>query len=561
MSEFKSLDEEIDNGLKLKRIEAKVAQIIHEKTKLFDEEISMLLKGRNENFNLIVNSSSRAKNLSVYSLNLIIKLLTNLWKSQDIDIVLSCIREISTIKNKWEGFDLDEFGKNYVNQNVYFKLITQPFYHSRTLFGIIISPQILELVFGIKVAKKFMLEKIDYENNKITKFEIDNIKSPSEKPKKYKEYALIFQSMKEEKINYTVKIQNKGKGGQFGGIFFVNDNKITKSYFAKSYYGYPAKPNYNSEMALSASISKKQSSDIVNDNYYETTYSKVNFKELFIYKVLESMGLGPKVYFLVNPYLKDGLYIISENLNDQNKEFIEISKFGNEEFYEVLEPLMKLIKGEYKDNKIYDSYNGLVDLLEIDIINRIFTLNDFNSDNFGILKEKQNLIESNADWISLHHIFKIIDFLPSIKVSEKYIDENISKNYLEGNSTTKFSNYTIMYTAIYRGFDRPLKFYKGIDINKLKQKYLEEKLFFGKKAIENIEKRCGGQLNIVLQNSKENIINFIKQNQNNIDLSNDYLCEGFEDLDSYINGILINYKTLKDFLYSPNAENIEKIKK
>ena len=561
MSEFKSLDEEIDNGLKLKRIEAKVAQIIHEKTKLFDEEISMLLKGRNENFHLIVNSSSRAKNLSVYSLNLIIKLLTNLWKSQDIDIVLSCIREISTIKNKWEGFDLDEFGKNYVNQNVYFKLITQPFYHSRTLFGIIISPQILELVFGIKVAKKFMLEKIDYENNKITKFEIDNIKSPSEKPKKYKEYALIFQSMKEEKINYTVKIQNKGKGGQFGGIFFVNDNKITKSYFAKSYYGYPAKPNYNSEMALSASISKKQSSDIVNDNFYETTYSKVNFKELFIYKVLESMGLGPKVYFLVNPYLKDGLYIISENLNDQNKEFIEISKFGNEEFYEVLEPLMKLIKGEYKDNKIYDSYNGLVDLLEIDIINRIFTLNDFNSDNFGILKEKQNLIESNADWISLHHIFKIIDFLPSIKVSEKYIDENISKNYLEGNSTTKYSNYTIMYTAIYRGFDRPLKFYKGIDINKLKQKYLEEKLFFGKKAIENIEKRCGGQLNIVLQNSKENIINFIKQNQNNIDLSNDYLCEGFEDLDSYINGILINYKTLKDFLYSPNAENIEKIKK
>ena len=40
---------------------------------------------------------------------------------------------------------------------------------------------------------------------------------------------------------------------------------------------------------------------------------QVDFKELFTYKFLELMGLGSKIYFLVNPYLKDGLFIMSEN--------------------------------------------------------------------------------------------------------------------------------------------------------------------------------------------------------------------------------------------------------
>ena len=553
-NKFESIEKEIEKGLKLKRIEAKIAQIIHEKTKLFEKEICQLLKGRNESFDSISNSSARAKQLSIFSLDLINKLLASLWNSKDIDIVLSCISELSNIKNKWEGYDIDKLksNKNYVNHNVYYKLITQPFYHSRTLFGIMIAPQILELEYGIKVKKNFLLEKIDYEDNKITQFEMDKIKSSSERLKKYKEYVFTFQSIKEEKINHTVKLRNKSKGGQFGGLFFVTNNKITKSYFAKSYYGYPAKSNFNSELALFASESQKQSSDIINDNTYETTYSEVDFKELFIYKVLELMGLGPKVYFLVNPYLKDGLYIITENLNEENKEFIEISKINYEEFFDVNVSLMKLRKGEYNDNKIYNSYNALVDLLEIDIINRIFTLNDFNADNFGFLKEKENQIESNTSWISSHQEFKIIDFLPSIKNSERYIDKNIKENYVEGNSSTKYSSYTIMHLAIYREIDKSSKIFKGIDIKKLKQKYFEEKLFFGKKVIEKIEKRCGGQLNIVLNDSKEKIINFIKKNQYSIALSNDYLSKGFEDLDLYIDGIIINYNTLKNFLYSQN---------
>ena len=84
-------------------------------------------------------------------------MLASLWNSKDIDIVLSCISELSNIKNKWEGYDIDKLksNKNYVNHNVYYKLITQPFYHSRTLFGIMIAPQILELEYGIKVKKNF----------------------------------------------------------------------------------------------------------------------------------------------------------------------------------------------------------------------------------------------------------------------------------------------------------------------------------------------------------------------------------------------------------------------
>ena len=48
---------------------------------------------------------------------------------------------------------------------------------------------------------------------------------------------------------------------------------------------------------MNASISLKTSSDFIEDSYPETEYSQVDFKELFIYKVLELIELGTKNSF------------------------------------------------------------------------------------------------------------------------------------------------------------------------------------------------------------------------------------------------------------------------
>ena len=218
------------------------------------------------------------------------------------------------------------------------------------------------------------------------------------------------------------------------------------------------KANLNSEAAINASITLKTSSDIIGDSYPETEYSQVDFKELFVYKVLELIELGPKIHFIINPYLKDGILLVTENLNDPENKFIEMAKTTEIAFIGVQSKLNEIRLGKYND-KEYQSYNALIDLLEIDTVNRIFTLNDFNTDNFGyLIKKEENVIvdEENfaENWLSNHHDFKIIDFISSIKKSDKYIEKEIVHSFLEGNSITKYFNGSIMYVAICRTIEQ-----------------------------------------------------------------------------------------------------------
>ena len=329
-----------------------------------------------------------------------------------------------------------------MNYKVFYKLISQPFYHSRTLLGISLSSEILKIAYGIYEKLEISLEKIGYDETKVNLTE-EIFKSNSSHNKRIsKEYNIKFTSKKDGMTNYSLKISNKQKGAQFGAFCTVSDGSTYKSFYVKTYYGYPAKSNINSEAAINASISLKTSSDLIGDSYPEPEYSQVDFKELFVYKVLELMGLGPKIHFMVNPYLKDGVLLVTENLNDPEYKFIEMAKTIETEFIDIISILNKLRLGKLND-KEYQTYNALIDLLEIDTVNRIFTLNDFNTDNFGYLIKKEenaNFDDENfaKNWLSNHHDFKIIDFLSSIKKCDNYIEQKIVDSFLEGNSITKY---------------------------------------------------------------------------------------------------------------------------
>ena len=167
-----------------------------------------------------------------------------------------------------------------MNYIVFYKIITQPFYHSGTLLGISLLSEILKIVYGIKEKLDISLEKIAYDGNKINQT-VEILKNNSSyKEKMAKEYIFKFFSKKDESTNYSLKICNKQKGCQFGGLFTVSDQSTFKSFYVKTYYGYPAKIDLNSEVSKNESISLKKSSYLIEDSYPEIGYSQVNFKEL-----------------------------------------------------------------------------------------------------------------------------------------------------------------------------------------------------------------------------------------------------------------------------------------
>ena len=103
-----------------------------------------------------------------------------------------------------------------------------------------------------------------------------------------------------------------------------------------------------------------------------------------------------------------------------------------------------------------------------------------------------------------------------------------------------------MYFAINRTIDQ-----NKIKVNKIdeiKKKNKQEKLYFGKKVIEKLEMRFKNKLKNILQNSKIEIIDFIQKNKESIVLTEEYIKEGFKDIDNYINGIVTNYETLKNYI-------------
>ena len=544
------IDIMIEEGIKSKKIEALLAKKIQKISKIYEKEISKMI-GVSEDLTKLKNSKLRAQNLASYAFELIERLLLDLWNMNNLDVVLNCIREISTLQDSYEEFDEDYAAKKkFMNYEFYYKLISQSFYHSRTLLGISLSSEILKIVYGINEKLDISLEKIGYNDEKINITE-EIFKSNSSHNKKIsRDYIFKLSSKQNGNINYSLKMNNKPKGCQFGALCTVSDGKIYKSFYVKTYYGYPAKANLNSEAAIYASLSFKASSDIIEESFHETEYSQIDFKELFVYKVLQLMELGPKIHFMINPYLKDGILLVTENLNDQDNIFFEMAKANGEGFIDIQSKLNDIRLGKYSD-KEYQSYNALIDLLEIDTVNRVFTLNDFNNGNFGyLIKKEEKLIfdEENfaENWLSNHHNFKIIDFISSLKKFDNYIEQEIVSSFLEGNSITKYLKGSLMYFAISRTIDQ-INIKTNI-IAERKKKNEQEKLYFGKKVIERLEMRFKNNLKNTLEKSKKVIKDFIQKNKESIVLTEEYIEEGFKDIDNYINGIVTNYETLKNYI-------------
>lgn len=547
----------ISEGLRDNTIEALIANRVHAITDKYDEQLKNLLKQR-DSLRAVLNSYAlfiNTKLMSLPSQDLTQVMLLDLWKQNNLSNVLKCIRAVSFAKT---DFVPDPEEDQEFDNNKFFESTVKCFYHSRALMGIVLSPQVIGLI-----QPGFINQHVTFEINResaandSSSSQMSNSNSSTKMQSSFRpaaSYKFVYKAAGPYP-EYTVTLQNKKEGAQFGGFFTLSDSNGTfQKYFVKAYYGYPAKGDFNSEKAFTSSMSFNCNSELFMDEPFEIPqYTPVNFKELFIYKVLEQLNVGPKSHFIINPFLKDGLFIATEDLNTKSESFIEMGKMDP-----VLEVVINSILIEMRNGDLtpsdYGEFNSLAGLLEIDTINRVFGLLDANDGNFGYLDnmrtpKKKHVKKSHAKaWLMHEHEFRIIDFFQP-KTSDTYVVNDIFNSFLRGDS--KYVNGHFMDFAIRREIDDGDE-----EENELKKIHKTEKIYFGKQVIQRLDRRfdAKGGLNSLLNEAKKEVVDFLNKKCNAlpklsvaaaIGLTQDYIETGMKDLDNYIIGIMQNYETLK----------------
>ncbi|MFN7098044.1 MAG: hypothetical protein ACK4PR_10895 [Gammaproteobacteria bacterium] len=242
---------------------------------------------------------------------------------------------------------------------------------------------------------------------------------------------------------------------------------------------------------------------------FSLSASPVDLKELFVYKVFEYLGIGPKTHFFFNPLSRGGFFIATQDLGftkrtDKTKFFLTFSKINE---------TLNLTKIEEEKIK---------GLARIDLITRIFLLTDVtsNSANFGCVSSNQ----SKEKW-------KIIDF--RLETQKQYIDDKIYEGFVAGNG--RYGYMGVLRLAIIRhdGHER-LNMGKNI-INEFNQRDIDIKPKAHKLAFTP-----------AIECAYEEIINYSKQNLDRLGInihSNELV---FADLLRYKEDVKTNMKCLEN---------------
>ena len=122
----------------------------------------------------------------------------------------------------------------------------------------------------------------------------------------------------------------------------------------------------------------------------------INIFEPLAYFILEQLDYGPKVEIIINPYVNEGLYIISKDIEENDNKFY-LFKDINE----------KIKNNAINEKDLMNNKNLVISLNELDIISKILDIKDLNFGNFGFLEDKENIGDEKYNNI------KIIDFIPS----------------------------------------------------------------------------------------------------------------------------------------------------
>ena len=281
-------------------------------------------------------------------------------------------------------------------------------------------------------------------------------------------------------VVFSTKVNKKIFGAQFGGIISIESKQNKARKFFKTHQDGSRFTNFSGVLYNSRSISLAK---------------PVNIRELFIYKVLEKLGMGPEVTFVVNPFVRQDLYIVTKDLNNTNLNEIFITAVN--------------IVNKEKIEKLISDKNVIIEFTKFDLINRILGINDLNSSNYGILSKGDK------------KFVKIIDFrAPNTFIT---LSDISLKNYLKANG------------GLYKKEDLAKKILSN---REPKQKFSE-----GFEALKSIGNENFKGILIPL---KDDILNFISQidDVSNLEIKQQIGLddEVIDDLNDYIITIQKNFE-------------------
>ena len=235
----------------------------------------------------------------------------------------------------------------------------------------------------------------------------------------------------------------------------------------------------------------------------------VDLKELFVYRALEKMGLGPKAHFFSTPFsTQNGFYIATRGFPFSKS--VEKQKGKLFYIYGQFEQAKKLV--EIKDLASVDK--GVIHgLTMIDIISRVFKLGDVatNAGNFGFAY--------SGDKIKC----KIVDFRVGTWGDYKYID-GLLQGFIKGNGTYN---------------------YLGFVGTALRDRKPEDKIAEAKQVIADLMENAKVNFYTAIEQAYREILDYAYKNAR-IWGKQEILGQALEDLKAYYEAVNENFKKFAD---------------
>jgi len=220
-----------------------------------------------------------------------------------------------------------------------------------------------------------------------------------------------------------VAFEPKKEGAQLGvkAVISFSDSAPPMTFYVKAHQ------NYSATSSGGPSGSRKA----------------LDLKELFVYKVLEHIGLGPKVHFIMHqiegdtPYQRNALFIATQDVGYSFTPLVKTKSFcqagrlftihreGSREEAVGDESFMSELRSELETSSV-----GRAKLAAtiIDLFARIFHLTDINEGNFG-----QVVVNGKFKW-------KIVDFVIDDRGRHEIGGrDSATGGFMTGNGTLRYS--------------------------------------------------------------------------------------------------------------------------
>ena len=271
-----------------------------------------------------------------------------------------------------------------------------------------VAPQIIEKygITGIN-EDEFKYSTVQFAKEIATEKNIEEESSRDPDPKKLARATVQICEFQRDDTNYACLFHEKQAGVHFGAVIEIgvtrgkdeegspvieDDNR--RIYYLKAYHGYPA-------------VKEKHSDDAYTDSttMVTTTQSdprglrtqELNIKEPFIYQLLGNLQVGPVVHFMIDPYINNGFYIVTEDLNPDIANFVELDQLE-----EIFSDILRTPTPDAGQLKMK------TDLAEMNLLTNILELGDIKPDNIGYIVP-QGSEETPIDPSKVQ--IQIIDFL------------------------------------------------------------------------------------------------------------------------------------------------------